>query len=79
MHRFVYLKTALALLLVLIGGKIFWSHLFGKVDPVVSLAATLILLGGGILASLLKSRHAAAAHAGVGAGKAPEPVRSADL
>lgn len=78
-HRFAYLKTALALLLVLIGAKIFWSHLFGKVDPAVSLAATLILLGGGVLASLLKSRPAMEAHAGAGAGKTSEAVRSADL
>jgi tellurite resistance protein TerC len=78
-HRFAYLKTALALLLVLIGAKIFWSHMFGKVDAAISLTATLVLLGGGILASLLKSRHATAAPAGLDAGTASEPARSAEL
>ena len=77
-HRFAYLKTALALLLVLIGAKIFWSHLFGTVDPAVSLAATLVLLGGGILASLLKPRPTTAAHAGTDVGTVSEPVRSAE-
>jgi tellurite resistance protein TerC len=32
-HRFEYLKYALALVLVFIGGKIFWNYYFGKLDP----------------------------------------------
>ena len=35
-HRFHYLKYALALVLVFIGGKIFWNQIFGKVDPAIS-------------------------------------------
>lgn len=55
-HRFSYLKYALALVLVFIGGKIFWSQAFGKLDPMISLGVTMALLTGGVLASLLKTR-----------------------
>ncbi|CAA7622103.1 TerC family protein [Magnetospirillum sp. SS-4] len=58
MHRFVYLKVALALILVFIGGKIFWAQAFGKPDPAVSLAVTLGLIIGGIVVSLWKTRKA---------------------
>jgi tellurite resistance protein TerC len=64
-HRFYYLKYALALVLVFIGGKIFWNQIFGKVDPAISLGVTLAMIGGGILYSLWKTKdekpHAAAA------------------
>lgn len=55
-HRFHYLKYALALVLVLVGGKIFWSHLVGPVDTLISLGSTIGLLGGGVLVSLWKTR-----------------------
>ena len=57
-HRFQYLKYALALVLVFIGGKIFWNQIFGKVDPAISLGVTLALILGGILYSLFKTRQA---------------------
>jgi tellurite resistance protein TerC len=56
-HRFRYLKPALALVLVFIGGKIFWNQLFGKLDPTISLAVTLTLLVGGVALSLLRTRR----------------------
>lgn len=56
-HRFHYLKYALALVLVFIGGKIFWNQFFGKADPAISLAVTLILLTGGVLYSLYRTRR----------------------
>ncbi|HSV30174.1 MAG TPA: TerC family protein [Candidatus Omnitrophota bacterium] len=56
MHRFVYLKHALALILVFIGGKIFWTQLVGKPDPAVSLTVTGLLIAGGIGASLWRTR-----------------------
>ncbi len=56
-HRFRYLKVALALVLVFIGAKIFYAELFGKLDPLLSLSITLGLIGGGVLVSLLKTRH----------------------
>jgi integral membrane protein, TerC family len=61
-HRFEYLKYALALVLVFIGLKIFWNHFFGKVDPAISLAVTLAMIGGGIVFSLWKTRGEAEAH-----------------
>lgn len=56
MHRFVYLKYALSAVLIFIGGKIFWSHLVGKVDPTLSLSITVAILAAGIIGSLLKTR-----------------------
>ncbi len=55
-ERFHHLKPALALVLVFIAGKIFWSQLFGKLDPAISLSVTGALLAGGIAASLLAPR-----------------------
>ena len=55
-HRFHYLKYALAMVLVFIGGKIFWNQVFGKVDPAISLGVTLALIAGGVLYSLWKTR-----------------------
>jgi tellurite resistance protein TerC len=52
--RFAYLKVSLALILVFVGGKIFWAELVAKPDPLISLAAIALMLGGGIAASLLR-------------------------
>jgi tellurite resistance protein TerC len=57
-HRFEYLKYALAMVLVFIGGKIFWNHLVGKADPTISLVVTLGLILGGVLFSLWKTAEA---------------------
>ena len=60
-HRFHYLKYALALVLIFIGAKIFLGDwLFdGKVPAAISLGVTGSLLAGGILFSLWKTRAAA--------------------
>ncbi|HEV7268421.1 MAG TPA: TerC family protein [Falsiroseomonas sp.] len=55
-HRFHYLKYALALVLVFIGGKIFWNQIFGKVDPAISLGVTLSMIAGGVFYSLWKTK-----------------------
>jgi tellurite resistance protein TerC len=55
--RFAYLKFALAAVLVFIGGKIFWNHFLGKIDPILSLAVTLLLLAGGVVVSILNTRR----------------------
>lgn len=62
-HRFAYLKYALALVLVFIGTKIFLVNIVGKIPPVVSLAVTAGLIAGGILVSLWKTRDKPAAPA----------------
>ncbi|MCY1501050.1 putative membrane-bound redox modulator Alx [compost metagenome] len=58
-HRFVYLKYALALVLIFIGGKIFLHGIVGKIHPLISLSVTFGLLAGGVLLSLLKTRDTA--------------------
>lgn len=58
-HRFHYLKYALALVLVFIGSKIFVSDfLMGgdKFPPVVSLIVTAALIAGGVIYSLYKTK-----------------------
>jgi tellurite resistance protein TerC len=55
-HRFHYLKYALAMVLVFIGLKIFWNQLVGKLDPAISLGVTFSLILGGILYSLWKTK-----------------------
>jgi tellurite resistance protein TerC len=57
------MKYALALVLVFIGGKIFWNQIFGKVDPAISLGVTLAMIMGGIFHSLWETRN-----------EKPEPV-----
>lgn len=54
-HRFSHLKYALAGVLVFIGGKIFWSYFFGKVDPAISLGVTVAMIAAGILFSLWRT------------------------
>lgn len=56
-HRFVYLKYALALVLVFIGGKIFLVNVTGKLPPEISLGVTGALIAGGVLLSLWKTRN----------------------
>ncbi|HYD98069.1 MAG TPA: TerC family protein [Alphaproteobacteria bacterium] len=55
-HRFSYLKYALSAVLVFIGGKIIYAQFYGKVDPAISLSVTAILLAGGVVVSLIKTR-----------------------
>lgn len=57
MHKFHYLKYALAIILIFIGSKIFAADFFaGKFPADVSLAVTFILLIGGVLYSLYKTK-----------------------
>jgi tellurite resistance protein TerC len=64
-HRFHYLKYALAVLLVFIGSKIFIADLLGmeKFPANISLGVTFAILGAGVAISLWKTRG------GVEAGK----------
>ena len=64
-HRFHYLKYALALVLVFIGSKIFIADLMGldKFPPAIALGITFGILAGGIVYSLLRTRSAPAASA----------------
>jgi tellurite resistance protein TerC len=60
MHRFAYLKYALAVILVLVGGKIFLVPLGIKIDTLASLLVTLSVLAAGISFSLWKTCKAQA-------------------
>jgi tellurite resistance protein TerC len=57
-HRFHYLKVALAVVLIFIGSKIFLADLLGidKLPPAVSLGVTFGILASGVLYSLWKTR-----------------------
>lgn len=58
LHRFQYLKTALSVLLIFIGSKIFIADMLGlaKFPSEISLAITFIILLTGVFYSLYKTR-----------------------
>jgi tellurite resistance protein TerC len=56
-HRFTYLKYALAAVLIFIGLKIFYNQIWGKMDPMISLSVTFGLLAIGVIVSLWKTRN----------------------
>jgi tellurite resistance protein TerC len=57
-HRFHYLKYALAIVLIFIGAKIFIADIMGldKFPPVWSLSITFAILGAGVVYSMWKTR-----------------------
>lgn len=57
-HRFIYMKYSLAIILVFIGLKAFYAHFSGdKVPAFLSLGITIALLAGGILVSVWKTNQ----------------------
>lgn len=58
-HRFAYLKYALATVLIFIGSKIFVADMLGlaKIPPMISLAVTVAILAAGIVCSLWATRN----------------------
>lgn len=62
-HRFAYLKYALAAVLVFVGSKIFVADMLGiaKIPPAVSLGVTIGILATGVIGSLWATRKEAAA------------------
>lgn len=54
-HRFAYLKYALAAVLIFIGGKIFYGEFVGKMPATVSLSVTFGLLAAGVLVSVMRT------------------------
>ena len=57
-HRFEYLKQALAVLLIFIGSKVFLADLMGmeKFPPAISLGITFAILGAGVAYSLWRTK-----------------------
>ncbi|MCM2454982.1 TerC family protein [Rhizobium sp. CG4] len=62
-HRFAYLKYALAAVLVFVGSKIFVADMLGlaKIPPAVSLGVTVAILVTGVVGSLFATRKQAKA------------------
>jgi tellurite resistance protein TerC len=60
LQSLVYLRPALGLVLIFIGGKIGYEQLIGHVPEFLALGVTVTLIGGGILLSTLKARRDAA-------------------
>jgi tellurite resistance protein TerC len=56
-ERFRYLKYALALVLIFIGGKIFAVNIIGKMPAWISLSVTVTVLLAGVLYSLHRTRE----------------------
>lgn len=58
-YRFTYLKPALALILIFIGGKVFVTWFLGidKFPASISLGVTVLLIAGGIILSLVKEKR----------------------
>lgn len=56
-EKFKYLKISLAVLLIFIGSKVFVADLIGleKFPPIISLSITALILGAGIIASIIKN------------------------
>jgi tellurite resistance protein TerC len=55
--RLYYLKTALAFLLIAIGFKMAAGEVFGKIGPEYSLPGIALILGTGVVASLVRQRR----------------------
>lgn len=58
-HRFAYLKYALAAVLIFVGSKIFVADMLGlaKIPPALSLTITILILASGIIGSLWATRN----------------------
>ncbi len=58
-HRFIYLKYALSVVLIFIGSKIFIADMLGiaKIPPLLSLGITFAILAAGIIGSLWATRN----------------------
>ena len=68
MNRFRYLQVSLAIILVLVGIKIFLVPLHIHIDTLLSLVVTLSILAGGVIFSLWKTRN----EPDIGAEQAPQ-------
>ncbi|MFP9138345.1 TerC family protein [Devosia sp. XGJD_8] len=71
MNRFRYLQISLAIILVLVGIKIFLVPMGIKIDTLLSLIVTISILAGGVIYSLYKTRN----EPDIGAEQVPESGR----
>ena len=56
MHRFIYLKVGLSMVLIWVGIKMIVGHAFFKIPTAISLGIVIVLIATSIVASLLVTR-----------------------
>ncbi len=56
MHRFIYLKLGLSLVLIWVGVKMIVGHAFFDIPTVVSLGVVIALIAGSVIASLIATK-----------------------
>lgn len=57
MHRFIYLKIGLSLVLVFVGIKMIVGHAFFKIPTAISLGVVVVLIAASVIASLVSTRE----------------------
>ena len=57
MHRFIYLKIGLSLVLVFVGIKMIVGHAFFKIPTAISLSVVVVLIAVSVIASLVSTRE----------------------
>ncbi len=57
MHRFIYLKIGLSLVLVFVGIKMIAGHAFFKIPTAISLGVVVVLIAVSVIASLVSTRE----------------------
>lgn len=57
MHRFIYLKIGLSLVLVFVGIKMIVGHAFFKIPTAISLGVVVVLIAVSVIASLISTRE----------------------
>ena len=70
--RLYYLKASLAVLLVVIGAKMAATHWVGKIGPEITLPTIALVLGAGVLASLIRNRRMGGGGAAGAPGERPK-------
>ncbi len=56
MHRFIYLKLGLSLVLIWVGVKMIIGHAFFEIPTVISLGVVIALIAGSVIASLIATK-----------------------
>ena len=63
-HRFIYLKLGLSLVLVWVGVKMIVSHIWFKIPTAISLGLVIAIIATSVIASLMATKRDVESHAG---------------